>query len=95
MKYLNNLLLCGIILLLITNLNAQDKTDPTRWTPEDIINTENMSEVSIAPDNSMVVGAPGKIIRTLNEQQVQMLKMNADVYVHNAARFAKGLKVIS
>lgn len=46
------------------------------------------------PDNSMVVGAPGKIIRTLNEQQIQMLKLNADVYVHNAARFAKGLKEV-
>ena len=46
------------------------------------------------PDNSMVVGAPGKIIRTLNDQQIAMLKLNADVYVANAARFAKGLKEV-
>lgn len=53
-----------------------------------------ITEGKVIPDNSMVVGAPGKIIRTLNEQQIQMLKLNADVYVHNAARFAKGLKEI-
>lgn len=43
------------------------------------------------PDNSMVVGAPGKIIRTLNEQQIAMLKLNAEVYVANAKRFKTGL----
>ena len=47
------------------------------------------------PDNSMVVGAPGKIIRTLNEQQIAMLKLNADVYVANAKRFDQGLELIS
>ncbi len=44
------------------------------------------------PDNSMVVGAPGKVIKTLNEQQVAMLKLNAQVYVANAKRFRTGLK---
>ncbi len=43
------------------------------------------------PDNSMVVGAPGKVIRTLNEQQIAMLKLNAEVYVANAKRFKAGL----
>ncbi len=43
------------------------------------------------PDNSMVVGAPGKIIKTLNEQQIAMLKLNAQVYVANAKRFNEGL----
>lgn len=43
------------------------------------------------PDNSMVVGAPGKIIRTLNEQQIAMLKLNAEVYVANSKRFKEGL----
>ena len=46
------------------------------------------------PDGSMVVGAPGKIIRTLNEQQISMLKLNAEVYVANAKRFKAGLKEI-
>jgi len=43
------------------------------------------------PDNSMVVGAPGKVIRTLNDQQIAMLKLNAEVYVVNAKRFKAGL----
>ena len=47
------------------------------------------------PDGSMVVGMPGKIIRTLNEQQIAMLHMNAEVYVANAKRFKSGLKEIS
>jgi len=44
------------------------------------------------PDNSMVVGAPGRVIRKLSEQQIAMLKLNADVYVANAKRFKSGLK---
>lgn len=44
------------------------------------------------PDNSMVIGAPGKIIKTLNEQQIAMLRLNAEVYVKNAERFARDLE---
>ena len=46
------------------------------------------------PDNSMVIGSPGKVVRTLNEQQIAMLKLNADVYVANAKRFGSGLEVV-
>lgn len=46
------------------------------------------------PDNSMVVGAPGRVIRTLDDAQVQMLRMNAEVYVRHAARYGKELKII-
>ncbi|WP_340063775.1 prolyl oligopeptidase family serine peptidase [Ascidiimonas aurantiaca] len=34
---------------------TQDKKDPSRWTPEDIINTEYMRSVSFSPDGSMLV----------------------------------------
>lgn len=44
------------------------------------------------PDNSMVIGAPGKVVKTLNENQIAMLKLNAEVYVKNAERFAQDLK---
>jgi len=47
------------------------------------------------PDNSMVVGAPGKVIKTLTEAHINMLKMNAKIYVKNAQRFAVGLKDIT
>ena len=47
------------------------------------------------PDNSMVIGAPGKVIRTLTEGQIAMLRLNADIYVKNAERFAHDLELIS
>ncbi len=47
------------------------------------------------PDNSMVIGAPGKIIKTLNESQIAMLRLNAEVYVKNAERFEQDLKELS
>ena len=37
-------------------------------------------------DNSLIVGSPAKAIRTLTDEQVAKLKMNAAHYVHNAAR---------
>lgn len=53
-----------------------------------------ITEGKVIPDNSMVVGAPGKIVKTLNDDQVAMLKMNAEIYVKNAERFAADLELI-
>ncbi|UMB60928.1 prolyl oligopeptidase family serine peptidase [Lutibacter sp. A80] len=47
-------------------LNAQEKNtkkDNTRWTPEDIINTESMRSVSISPDETMVVWTKNKAVK--------------------------------
>jgi carbonic anhydrase/acetyltransferase-like protein (isoleucine patch superfamily) len=38
------------------------------------------------PDNSLIVGSPAKAIRTLTDEQVAGLRMNAAHYVVNAAR---------
>ena len=46
------------------------------------------------PDNSLIVGAPAKVVRTLDEAAVARLRGNAQHYVDNARRFAKGLKKI-
>ena len=43
------------------------------------------------PDNSMVMGSPGKIVRELTEQEIAGLKMSAAHYRENAARFRNGL----
>jgi carbonic anhydrase/acetyltransferase-like protein (isoleucine patch superfamily) len=43
------------------------------------------------PDYSMVVGAPGKVIRQIDEAGVQALAASADRYVKNARRYAAGL----
>lgn len=39
------------------------------------------------PDGSMVLGSPGKVVKSLNEEQIQAIQKNADVYVANAERF--------
>jgi carbonic anhydrase/acetyltransferase-like protein (isoleucine patch superfamily) len=43
------------------------------------------------PDGSLVVGSPGKVIRTLSEEQKKMLEASAAHYVHNAQRYAREL----
>ena len=46
------------------------------------------------PDNSLIVGSPAKAIRVLDDEAAQRLKLSADSYVANAARFAKGMKEV-
>lgn len=46
------------------------------------------------PDNSFVLGAPGRIVKQLNDAQLALLKISADVYVKNAQRFREGLEKI-
>lgn len=47
------------------------------------------------PDNSLILGAPAKVVRTLDEEAAQKLALNAQHYVDNSRRFAKGLKKIA
>lgn len=44
------------------------------------------------PDNSMVLGAPGKVVKTLSEEQGQAIRMGAAHYVANARRFRDSLQ---
>ena len=46
------------------------------------------------PECSLVVGAPARVIRTLNADQVAKMSAPAKVYVANGPRFKKGLKRI-
>ena len=46
------------------------------------------------PDNSLVMGAPAKVVRTLDEDAANRLRLSAGHYVENAKRFSKGLKRI-
>ena len=43
------------------------------------------------PDGSVVLGAPGKVVRELDARAIQMLRASALHYQENAARFAKTL----
>jgi len=44
------------------------------------------------PDNSMVLGAPGKVVRELSAKEIQGLRRTAEGYAKNARRFREGLK---
>ncbi|MBD3663256.1 gamma carbonic anhydrase family protein [Sulfitobacter aestuariivivens] len=44
------------------------------------------------PDGSLVMGAPGKVVRSLDPAAIQMLTASALHYTENAARFRRELK---
>ncbi|MGR3756185.1 MAG: gamma carbonic anhydrase family protein [Tranquillimonas sp.] len=44
------------------------------------------------PDGSLVVGAPGKVVRQLTDDQIQGLLLSARRYRENAQRFRNGLR---
>lgn len=46
------------------------------------------------PDGSLIVGAPAKAIRTLDDAARQRLRLSADHYVANAKRFHAKLKSV-
>lgn len=46
------------------------------------------------PDGSLVMGAPGKVIRQLDAEAQARLIRSAEGYQKNAARYAKGLQLL-
>ena len=47
------------------------------------------------PDNSLILGSPAKVVRTLDDAAAARLRQSAEHYVENGRRFAKGLKKIA
>ena len=47
------------------------------------------------PDNSMVLGMPGKVVRTLDENNEKMMIASAEHYVDNWKKYKNDLKEIS
>jgi len=50
-----------------------------------------ISEGKEIPDNSLVVGVPGKVVRTLPEDAAETIRKSAEGYVRNWRRFKAGL----
>jgi carbonic anhydrase/acetyltransferase-like protein (isoleucine patch superfamily) len=46
------------------------------------------------PDNSLIVGSPARVIRTLDDEAVARLRQSADHYVANWQRYTKDLRKI-
>ncbi|WP_299030504.1 gamma carbonic anhydrase family protein [uncultured Sulfitobacter sp.] len=53
-----------------------------------------ITENKVIPDGSLVMGAPGKVVRTLDDKAIEGLRMSAIHYQQNAARFAADLKPV-
>jgi carbonic anhydrase/acetyltransferase-like protein (isoleucine patch superfamily) len=46
------------------------------------------------PDNSMILGAPARVIRPVDDKMAAMIAAGADIYVRRWQQYAKGLKRI-
>jgi carbonic anhydrase/acetyltransferase-like protein (isoleucine patch superfamily) len=53
-----------------------------------------ITEGKVIPDNSLVIGSPGKILRALTEAEISALHANAELYVELLARYANELYTI-
>ncbi|MBC7666964.1 gamma carbonic anhydrase family protein [Caulobacter sp. DWR2-3-1b2] len=47
------------------------------------------------PDNAVVMGAPGKVVREVSEHQAMILQASALHYVENWKRYRAGLRVVA
>lgn len=64
-----------LLFLFIFNFSSySQEKDPTRWTPNDIINTEFMRSVSISPDGKMVLWTKRKAVKVSD-------KFVSDIYL--------------
>ncbi|MED6316291.1 MAG: gamma carbonic anhydrase family protein, partial [Pseudomonadota bacterium] len=54
-----------------------------------------ITEGQVIPDNSLVMGAPAKVVKTLKDEQVAMLKMSALHYAERCQKFKTGLTEIA
>jgi len=53
-----------------------------------------VTEGKAFPDNSLIVGAPAKAIRTIDDEAVERLRWTARHYVDNWKRYARGMRRI-
>ena len=53
-----------------------------------------ITENKVIPDGSLVMGAPGKVVRELDDQAIKALTASALHYAENAARFRRDMKPI-
>ena len=51
-----------------------------------------ITEGKVIPDRSLVMGAPGRVVRELTDQEVDFLRLSALHYVENWKRYARELR---
>lgn len=47
------------------------------------------------PDNSLILGAPAKVVRTLDEKAIAGLRLSAEAYVARWQRYAAELRIVA
>jgi carbonic anhydrase/acetyltransferase-like protein (isoleucine patch superfamily) len=47
------------------------------------------------PDNSLIIGSPARVVKTLDDEAVQKFARLSDHYVENAERYRRGFKKIA
>lgn len=53
-----------------------------------------ITEGKVIPDGSLVMGAPGKVVREMDEKTIEMLKISALHYQDNMRRFRDQIRVV-
>jgi carbonic anhydrase/acetyltransferase-like protein (isoleucine patch superfamily) len=53
-----------------------------------------ITEGKTFPDNSLIVGAPARVVRTLDGKAREMIRGGADIYVRRSQEYAKNLKKV-
>ncbi|TFW15331.1 gamma carbonic anhydrase family protein [Brevundimonas intermedia] len=53
-----------------------------------------ITEGKVIPDNSLVMGQPGKVVRERDPAHIAVLQMSAEHYVQNWKRFAEELRAV-
>jgi carbonic anhydrase/acetyltransferase-like protein (isoleucine patch superfamily) len=51
-----------------------------------------VTEDKVIPDRSLVLGSPGRVIRSITDEQALILEASAAHYVHNSKRFLADLR---
>ena len=54
-----------------------------------------VTERMVVPDGSVVMGSPGKVVRTMTEEQQREMGRNAIHYVENGRRFREELRLLA
>jgi carbonic anhydrase/acetyltransferase-like protein (isoleucine patch superfamily) len=50
-----------------------------------------VTENKVFPDGTLILGAPARVARELDAEEIAMIRKSADVYVRNAVRFSSDL----
>ena len=54
-----------------------------------------IAEGKVIPDRSLVIGAPGRVVRQLSDDEVKMMRGIARHYVENASRYLRELRELN